>query len=124
MATSLTPADLKQLARVGAAARIKELEREIASLRRAFPGLGPKPSAGAAAESATATVAKNRRGRKAPMSAEEKKEVSARMRRYWAQRRAAKAPVAPAKPRPKPKGKGKARTSAQSKAQPPVESQS
>jgi cob(I)alamin adenosyltransferase len=90
-----TPAgvDLKKLARIGASARLAELEREIAALKRAFPGLkvlsvdvveGPA-SVAAEAEQVARKVA--RRGRRKPMTAAERKAVSERMRKYWAERK-------------------------------------
>jgi len=95
MAKGLTPIDLHKLARVGAAARLGELEREIAALRAAFPGLrtGPAPGAPAAAAPASQPVLSSRaakRGRRKPMSAAERKAVSERMKRYWADRRKVK----------------------------------
>ncbi len=93
---TLTPLELKQLARVGAAARIKELETEIASLRRAFPSLGSGQERTALASSGPAPSKPGRkaktarRGRRSPMSAAERKAVSIRMQKYWAERRKAK----------------------------------
>jgi hypothetical protein len=92
---SLSPVELKQLARIGAAARIKELEGQIAALRRAFPNLVAlsSPAAGIpdsnppkAGRKATAA----RRGRRSPMSAAERRAVSVRMQKYWAERKKAK----------------------------------
>ncbi len=71
--------DLQRLARLGAAARLTELERERTELLRMFPGL----RAGRTAEAAPA----ERRG----MSAANRRAVSIRMKRYWAKRRAEKA---------------------------------
>lgn len=94
MAKALSTTELHRLARLGAAARIAELEREIAAIRRAFPGLkaavaGATPAAvPAAVPSQTARATK--RGRKKPMSAAERKAVSERMKRYWADRRKSK----------------------------------
>ena len=94
MAKKLTAADLHRLARLGAAARLGQLEREIAALKRAFPGLKPQaapaplpPAEGAIrAEPAPPPP---QRGRRAPMSAAERKAVSERMKRYWDARRKA-----------------------------------
>jgi hypothetical protein len=71
------------------------VKQEIAALRRAFPGL---TSSGAAAQSPAAVAAKRapagkqarRRGRKRPMSAAERRAVSERMKKYWAERNKAK----------------------------------
>jgi hypothetical protein len=70
---------LRKLARHGAAAAIAELEGEIATIRRAFP-----------------SVVGNARGKRGGgrkrrgMSAAARKAVSARMKKYWAARKAAK----------------------------------
>jgi hypothetical protein len=95
MAKGLSTTDLHKLARIGASARLAELEREIAVIRKAFPGLraaaGEAPAAGAApALPAKVTARASKRGRKKPMSAAERKAVSERMKRYWADRRKAK----------------------------------
>ena len=92
MTKGLSPTDLHKLARVGAASRLAELEREIAALRKAFPGLKAEPASGPAAPAAPATPTRltshaGRRGRRKPMSAAERKAVSERMKRYWADRR-------------------------------------
>jgi hypothetical protein len=80
--------------------RLAELEREMASLRNAFPGLrsaAPKAAPLAAAlaskavPKATKPAAKSaRRGRRKPMDSAERKAVSVRMKRYWAERRKSK----------------------------------
>jgi hypothetical protein len=99
--------DLKSLARIGAATRLAELEREIAALRRVFPGLrvlsvdvvearDPRASAEKVAKKGARKAPKQaasknpRRGRQTPMTAAEKKAVSDRMKSYWAARRADK----------------------------------
>ena len=94
VARGLSSAEVNKLMRLGAAARLAELEREIAALRRAFPGLtsataaDTKTSVGAQPPSAAASAAKKaRRGRRKPMNAAERKAVSERMKRYWAERR-------------------------------------
>ena len=95
MSKSLSPVELKQLARLGAAARIKELEGQIAALRRAFPGIGALTSPAAAVQDSNAPKAgrkakATRRGRRSPMSAAERRAVSLRMQKYWAERKKAK----------------------------------
>ena len=99
MAKKLTAADMHRLARIGAAAKLAQLEREIAALKRAFPGLtaqpAPSPPAAQAETSPLAVPGRSqaRRSRRAPMSAAERKAVSQRMKRYWdARRKAAKGP--------------------------------
>jgi hypothetical protein len=92
VAKKLTAADLHRLARLGAAARLAQLEREIAALKRAFPGLKPRaaPAPLPAAEGgirAEPAPPPPHRGRRAPMSAAERRAVSERMKRYWDARR-------------------------------------
>ena len=89
-----TGVDLKKLARIGAAARLAELQREIAALKRAFPGLKvlsvdvieAPDGAEAVAERVARRVA-TKKGRKRPMTAAERAAVSDRMKKYWAERR-------------------------------------
>ena len=73
----MTTFDMKALARRGAEVRLAELSEEIKAIYAAFPDLrrGAPPAA-------------SRRRRK-PMSAAQKKAVSARMKKYWAERRKA-----------------------------------
>jgi hypothetical protein len=81
MARELSNDELKRLARLGAAARLEQLEAERQAILRAFPGLTagapPPPAAGAAAPKKKAR--KRRR-----MTAEEKEAASERMKQYWA----------------------------------------
>ena len=73
--------DMRSLARRGAEVRLVELTEEIKAIYAVFPdlrrGAPPAPS----------------RRRRKPMSAAQKKAVSARMRKYWAERRKAQAKV-------------------------------
>ena len=80
--------DLRELARRGAEARVAELTAELAAIQRAFPGLRVRKRDAAAA---TATAPRRRRRRRKPMSSDQKKAVSIRMKKYWAARRKAKA---------------------------------
>jgi hypothetical protein len=82
MAATLDRQELYRLARLGAEARLRALEDERAQILRNFPGL----RAGAP-QAAVATAAPVRRRRR--MSAAERKSVSARMKKYWAERRKA-----------------------------------
>lgn len=75
---SLTRDQLTELARHGAAARIHELEQEIAAIRSAFRGLGVARRGGAR---------KHRRRAGRRMSAANRKAASLRMKKYWAARR-------------------------------------
>jgi hypothetical protein len=88
MAKSLSQQDVRQYALVGAQARLEALRTEMQSLLGAFPELARKRGPGATR--AAASVAKpkaRRRGRRRAMSPEERREVSERMKRYWASRR-------------------------------------
>jgi hypothetical protein len=71
---------------VGARARLIELRAEMASLVRAFPEIGR----GSALGSGAIVKRRAKPGRKTPMTAAERREVSERMKKYWAARRAAK----------------------------------
>ena len=91
MSRGLSTSDINKLARIGAAARLSELEAEIAGLRRAFPGLVSASGAKASATPAVRAVAagsnrKSKPGRKHPMTAAERRVVSERMKKYWAER--------------------------------------
>jgi hypothetical protein len=82
---------MERLTRRGALAVLEELEREAAAIRRAFPGLvgGRGRQARTASVAASAGVAAARR--RPAMSAANRKAVSERMKKYWAERRKAKA---------------------------------
>lgn len=92
MAKKLTADELHRLARIGAAAKLAQLEREIAALKRAFPGLKAQrapaaaPAAGPAPPQPPEPPARPP-SRRSPMSAAERKAVSERMKRYWDARR-------------------------------------
>ena len=75
--------DLKAYARQGAAARVAELDSELAAIYRTFPELRDGAITGAAPRAVTR---RKRRG----MTAAQKAEVSERMKAYWAARRAKK----------------------------------
>ena len=76
--------DLKAYARRGAEARVAELTAELNEIYKAFPDLR---SGGA---SAPRVAGGARRRKRRGMSAAQKAEVSKRMKKYWAQRRAKK----------------------------------
>jgi hypothetical protein len=86
--------DMKKLARIGAAARLKELQDDIAALKQAFPGLRvlsvdvieAPDGTEVEVERVAREVADGRRRRK-PLTAAQKKAVSDRMRKYWAVRK-------------------------------------
>ena len=84
----MTKANLHELARRGAAARIKELEAEIASLEELVGGRlitrhDTKPTAPAATPAAAAKSTPQRRRRR-KMSAEARKKISEAQKRRWA----------------------------------------
>ena len=93
MANELSMDTLKRLARLGARARLEEIEAERKSILRAFPGLTPAPArltatnapAGQPAAEKRKTCGRRRRRK---MTAAEKKVVSERMKKYWAARKA------------------------------------
>lgn len=82
--------DLKQYARRGAEARIVELTHELDAIYRAFPDLRKTTAVRrpAKATSAAAPAPTQRRRRRA-MTAAQKREVSLRMKKYWAARKKA-----------------------------------
>jgi hypothetical protein len=75
--------DLKEYARRGAEARISELTQELAAIYRAFPDL--RQGRAAAPPRTTGGAIRRRK----PMTAAQKREVSRRMKKYWAERRKA-----------------------------------
>lgn len=85
MAKRIADTELRSLALVGARARLNALQAEVASLVATFPELR-----GGRAAAAPAAARGRKRGRKRPMTAAEKKAVSERMRKYWAERKAKK----------------------------------
>ena len=91
MARELNQSQLRELALIGARARLEQLRDEQARLRAVFPELfrpGRRPGA-QAMSSAAATAPARRRRRRPKMSAAQRKAVSERMRKYWANRRKA-----------------------------------
>ena len=87
--------DILALARRGAQARYDELVNELEYLAKQFPGL----RSGArevvrrgrnAVAAAVVELAPKKKRKRSKMSAAQKAEVSARMKKYWAERRQAK----------------------------------
>ena len=101
---SLSGEQLKALARQGAVQRYRELQDELAALTATFPELARGGKRGKAASSAPSASSRRRRS----MNAAQRKEVSERMTRYWASRRAEKAAGSGAAG----KGKGRRRKAA------------
>jgi len=84
-ANGLTVARIKALARVGAESALKELRADIIAIERTFPELAlPKR------RRAVRQAIKHATARTGRMSAAARKAVSARMKKYWAERRKAK----------------------------------
>jgi len=79
---SLTADQLKALARHGAQARINELQQEIAAIEQTFPKLRSKRR-GRPRKQAPA-----KRRRRSGWSAAARKAAAARMKAYWAKRKA------------------------------------
>ena len=84
----LTAERLRDLARSGADTMLKQLRAEIIAIERTFPELAI-PQKRRAVREAFQKV----RRRVRTMSAAERKAVSERMRKYWAERRKARAKV-------------------------------
>jgi hypothetical protein len=82
----LSRQELRQLARLGAKARLEELRQEEAAIRRAFPDLFGRSAGRQASGDSGTGVRRRRRG----MSAAGRKAVSERMKKYWAERRKSK----------------------------------
>jgi len=85
----LTAERIRQLATEGAAKALAQLKAEVIAIERTFPEL-KLPRGRRALRQTVEQV--ERRGR--TMSAAARKEVSARMKKYWAERRKAKAKTA------------------------------
>jgi hypothetical protein len=85
--TNLTDIQLRSLARLGAIARLKELDDEAAAIRKAFPGLkkAGEPVAETAPTATPSSKARKSKGRM--MSAEARKLQSEKMKAYWAKKR-------------------------------------
>jgi hypothetical protein len=88
VSAGLTAERLRDLARSGAETMLKQLRAEIIAIERTFPELAIPQKRRAVREA----LQKVRR-RVRTMTAAERKAVSERMRKYWAERRKAKAKV-------------------------------
>lgn len=86
--TKLSAERVRELARTGADVTLKRLRAEIIALERAFPELRLPEG-----RRAVRRTIKEARTRTRTMSATARKAVSARMKRYWAERRKAQAKV-------------------------------
>ena len=83
---TLSPERMKQLARAGAEKVLNELRADIIAIERTFPELALPRKRQAVAKTLRRV---GQRGSK--MSAAARKAISERMRKYWAERRRAKA---------------------------------
>jgi hypothetical protein len=86
---NLNTEQLRRLARLGAMSRLEQIRAEEAAIRAEFPelfGRGTRRADGADTPPATRV----RRRRRVGMTAAQRKAVSDRMRKYWADRRKAK----------------------------------
>jgi hypothetical protein len=92
--TDLSKQQLRQLATVGAMARLEELRIEEAAIRQAFPELGRRPSPAPVVKATAAEVVEREpeasAGGRNRMSPSARKAVSERMKKYWAERRKAR----------------------------------
>jgi hypothetical protein len=86
--SGLSTERLRELARSGAEAVLKQLRAEIIAIERTFPELA-LPNKRRAVRQAFQKARKRVRA----MTEAEKKAVSERMKKYWAERRRAKAKV-------------------------------
>ena len=84
---NLNQEQILRLARLGAGARLEQLKAEEAAIRAEFPELFGRGRGRRAESQAAAAPAVRRRRKRKPMTAAQKKAVSERMRRYWAERR-------------------------------------
>jgi hypothetical protein len=87
---NLNPEQLRRLARLGAVARLEQLRQEEAAIRSEFPELFGRGRRAAAVAADKPARGRKRRGNRKPMTAAQKKAVSERMRKYWAERRKSK----------------------------------
>jgi len=85
---TLTDTQLRALARLGAVARLKELEDEAAAIRKEFPGLR---KAVTPALDTPATAAPKAKKQKRNLSPEARQAARERMQAYWAKKRGEKA---------------------------------
>ena len=89
---------LTEWAQLGAANRVEENTRELEEIQRAFPGLGSRDmragrrvnSGGSGGTLVPEEGDAQRPGRRKGMSAAQRRDVSVRMKAYWASRRSAK----------------------------------
>jgi hypothetical protein len=89
VAKDLKPVELRRLARLGALQRLTQLRQETATILKAFPDLrGGVGQGGAKSASSPAAPKRRRKGRR--MTAAQRRAVSERMKKFWAERRKAR----------------------------------
>ena len=88
VAERLSAARLRELARAGAEQAVKQLRAEIIAIERTFPEIKLPQARRALRKSVGEATRRTRR-----MSAAARKAVSERMKRYWAERRKARAKI-------------------------------
>jgi hypothetical protein len=88
MAKRLSSERLRELARAGAEQVLKRLRAEVIAIERTFPELSLPRRRKAIGRSLTRATKRTRQ-----MSTAARKAVSVRMKRYWAERRRARAKV-------------------------------
>jgi hypothetical protein len=98
MTEKLNSGDLRRYALLGAEARLLELGKEADSIYQAFPELRRRGARSVPEAPSTGATSGGRRKRGRTMSNAQREEVSARMKRYWAQRRGAAAAAQGAEP--------------------------
>jgi hypothetical protein len=87
------PSDrFREFAQVGAAVRLGQLRDEIRQILTAFPALrfqkrSARGAGGSVADDVAARAAKSTRRKKRRFSAAQKKAISDRMKKYWANRK-------------------------------------
>jgi hypothetical protein len=88
---NLNQEQLRRLTRLGAVARLEQIRAEEAAIRAEFPELFGRGRREEAATPSAGDQPAGSRRRRRKMSAQGRKAVSERMRKYWAERRKSKA---------------------------------
>lgn len=88
---NLNREELRRLARLGALARLAQLREEEVAIRAEFPELFGRGRNENAVSAVSVPAAGKGRRRRRSMSVAARKKVSERMRKFWAERKKAKA---------------------------------
>jgi len=83
--------DLKEYARRGAEARVAELNAELAGIYQAFPDIRRRRAVANSSTTGSQMPSLPRARPRFNMSPAQRRAVSARMKKYWAERRKAQA---------------------------------